>query len=250
MHWLNLKRLWLACAGMTLVLLLLWLFSCGQAMRPFLPGMATTPPAKAPEPEKTRPWPAQSYTYVGQVRPVRRPAKPGRAPAAEDTTLRIQRRESVASKTGEIPDLSIDLAGHAITEVMARYGYVPAVTSRHRLLGKIVDQKFEPLTASELSKYARRGRSGRDFPEAGRWLERVAREFDLPREELRLIFLVPHASEQRFLAAETAALARAGQSASNIAMVRAHFDTGLAIVVDELVTKAGETIPVDSVRRP
>ncbi len=135
-------------------------------------------------------------------------------------------------------------------QIMQHYGYVSAIKTRARLVGKIAGAQFVPISATEISRYARRGRSGADHPEAGRWLRRVAVELNIPLTELQFIFLVPLATEQIFIAAEMAALARAGKSAQDIALVRAHFDTDLAIVVDALVAKTGETIRLDSLPVP
>jgi len=170
------------------------------------------------------------------------------AAAAADTLLALDRQAQNLAALGAVPDLDIRLAGVDLLQVVQRYGYVPAVKSRTRLLGKIASAQFVPLTAAEISRYAQRGRSGAEHPEAGRWPCRCRAASSPSRAAVYL--LVPHETEQIFIAAEMAALARAGRSAQDIALVYAHFDADLAIVVDALLTKAGETVPVDSVRRP
>ncbi|MDZ7305307.1 MAG: hypothetical protein ONB44_24550 [candidate division KSB1 bacterium] len=223
-----------------------------------------------PAPEKAAALPPEkkfTYTYIGQAShqdrtasrqdagqplaaaPLPKPA-PAETTAQSDSSLHLHRREPVAPATGDIPDLDIDLAGNDIRRVMEQYGYVPAVKTRDRLLGKIVGRQFLPLQPEELARYARRGRSGAQFPQASRWLQRVAAELHLPHTELRLIFLVPHATERLFVAAEMQAIATANVPAAEIALVRAYFDSTLAIVVRQLVTKAGTTITMDSLRTP
>jgi hypothetical protein len=262
-----LKRLWNACAIVVGGALFFRLLSC----EPGAPFFAAAPPV----PEKAPPQKELTYTYIGQAgglqqaqvsgegqiasRPAASQARsgalrgrpaPAETPAPNDSSLLLGRREPVAPAAGAIPDLDIDLAGNDVRRVIARYGYVPAVKTRHRLLGKIVGGQFLPLRPEELARYARRGRSGAEFPEAQRWLARVAAELQLPAAELRLIFLVPHETEKLFVAAELQAIAAAQVPAAEIALVRAYFDSTLAVVVSRLVTKTGTAIALDSLRTP
>jgi hypothetical protein len=256
----SLKRLWNACAIVVGGVLGFRLFAC----EPSAPFFAAAPPM----PEKTAPASPEkelTYTYIGQAgredQAASRPAlsqplstalseRPSLAetPARSDSSRGLDRREPVAPAAGAIPDLDIDLAGNDVRRVIERYGYVPAVKTRHRLLGKIVGGQFLPLHPEEVARFARRGRSGAQFPQAQRWLARVAAELQLPAEELRLIFLVPHETEKLFVAAELQAIAAAKVPAAEIALVHAYFDSTLAVVVSRLVTKAGTTIAPDSLR--
>jgi hypothetical protein len=208
---------------------------------------------------------AQTYTYVGptapphgQTKPSERsendviaPDSPSAAPKpniAADSTLAIAHAAYAEAATGDIPDLDLRLNGASLDGVIRRYGYLPAVKSRTRLLGKIAGEKFLPLAPKELAAYARRGRAGDRHPHAQRWLSRVAAELALPSRDLQFIFLVPHQTEALFIEAERLAIARAGKPANQVALIRAHFDSSLAIVVDELITKTGEPVAIDSVR--
>jgi hypothetical protein len=170
--------------------------------------------------------------------------------AEADTLLPLGRQNPTSTGLGAIPDLDIRLAGADLRQVMQRYGYVPAIKTRSRLLGKIAGGRFVPFTPAELSQYARRGRAGADHPEAEPWLRRVAAELRIVLAELQFIFLVPLATEEIFIAAETAALQRAGRSAADIALVQAHFDANLNVVVDALIDKSGQIIRLDSLALP
>lgn len=174
------------------------------------------------------------------------PASSSLAASAPDSGLATGRRQAVQSASGEIPDLDIDLADNDIIRVMARYGYLPAVKTRTRLLGKISGQRFLPLPAEEMARYARRGRSGAQYPEAEKWRRRVAAELGLPVAEVQVIFLVPQETENLFVQAQRQALAAAGKGGREIALMRAHFDADLAVIVDELVTRAGEVVVMDT----
>ncbi len=271
MNLLALNRLWQMSAAGVIAAGLLYFFS-GESPRWRSPAATTPPPIPPAVQKKTAPLERRdqlSYTYVGPATPVdtavgkaspldntgssnsadnKPPSRPRPTAASKDTSLAFGRREPAASTTGAIPDLEIQLAGVDLMRVIRHYGYVPAIKTSTRLLGKISGEQFLPITPEERAGYARRGRSGAGHPEAERWLRRVAAELQMPVEEMRFIFLVPVQTEQLFIAAELAALAAAGQSREAIALVRAHFDNTLAIVVDELITKTGETIIVDSVR--
>ncbi len=259
----DLKRLWRACAMLTLSVSVFfaYLHGCERststvlAPQPSVAPASEAPPPSAPASRVEEP----RYTFVGPAKlseasetsenPVAAP-KPRPAASATDTLLALGRQARTTASLGAIPDLDIRLAGVDLRRIMQQYGYVPAIKTRTRLLGKIAGPQFLPMTAAEISRYARRGRSGANHPEAGRWLRRVAAELRLPLDELQFIFLVPQTTEQIFIAAEMAAIQRAGKSPQDIALVRAHFSPDLAIVVDALVTKTGEVVPVDSVRLP
>jgi hypothetical protein len=261
MKQLSLVFLWFLCAAFVALLLIAYFHSCSPRPELWMPPPPLIPPLPPPAPAKPKASePPQSYTYVGaaqsgasdSARPdpsAPREAKPKPAPAA-DSAVTLDRDAFAEAATGAIPDLDLRLDGVPLDEVIQRYGYVPAVKSRNRLLGKISGEEFLPLAPEELSRYARRGRAGAGHPEAGRWLARVAAELALPAAGLQFIFLVPHHTEALFIEAERRALRRAGKTASQVALVRAHVDAGLAVVVDELVTTAGEIIAVDSVRVP
>ena len=169
------------------------------------------PPART---EELRPKPAQSYTFIGSSDVSVQNTEDPIEKSDRDTTLSQHRREQIKTTHGEIPDLDIRLNGIDIRKIISHYGYVPAVKSKKRLLGKIVGGKFQPIAKAELARYARRGRSGLDYPQAEQWLQRVSREFSIPRHELNLIFLVPHRTEQFFVDAQMSAIAQAQKSVS------------------------------------
>lgn len=260
---LALNHLWLASAALVAGSLLFHFFACERLPRRNALHQAKSGNAAAPE----RP-PALRYTFVGRAsldtvgrqtavaaNPVldaapKTPASPSKPSGQSDSSRGLHRREAATPAAGEIPDFDIHLAEVDLAQVIRHYGYVPAVKTRDRLLGKIAGTQFLPLTPAEMSRYARRGRTGAGHPEAGPWRRRIAAELQLPVEELQFIFLVPHATEQLFIAAERAALARAGKAAAEVALIRAHFAADLAIVVDELVARSGAILAVDSVRVP
>lgn len=260
----DLKRLWRGCAALTLCagVFLAYLHACERSARP--PVAPAVTPAAPPAPSHPDTGLAEPrYTYVGPAQlaenanrsgddigaPKPRPGKPRRpAEAATDSLLALGRQAQNFAALGDVPDLDIRLAGVDLQQVMLKYGYVPAIKTRARLLGKIAGAQFVPLTAAEISRYARRGRSGAGHPQAQTWLRRVAAELRLPLDELQFIFLVPHATEQIFVAAAMAAIQRAGQSPENIALVRAHFQPDLTISIDALITKTGKTVLLDSLR--
>lgn len=245
----SLPRLWLASA-LLLCLTALWqLSNCPGDRRRSATRSAKPEPKTAPE----LPAGHSSYTYIGAARPEpptttsprpdqARSTTEKQSPNLPDSVLAQPRQARVTPATGTIPDLAIDLAGHEYHEVINRYGYVPAVKTRDRLLGKIVDDRFTPLVAGELRRFARRGRAAHDFPPVVRWRPRIAAQLNLAENELEFLFLVPVASESLFVAAQRAALAAAGAPPESIAFMRGHFDQDLKIVVDELVTRGGEVI--------
>lgn len=272
MNLFELKRLWTACAVLSAIVLLVQWPACESSTEAARPTLLTMPPALLPVPPPA----ISSYTFVGPARPFDgnaadssaatasataqspaesaptriKPGGPATGATTADTTLALGRQTPTLPQLGAVPDLDLRLAGVELSRVMAHLGYVPAIKTRTRLLGKILGAQFVPMTAAERARYARRGRAGADHPDAERWLQRVAAELRLPRAELEFIFLVPLATEQIFIAAEMAALQRAGKSPQDIALVRAHFTADLAIVVDVLLSKTGEVVPVDSVRVP
>ena len=266
----QLKLLWLACATLVLSagLFLAGLHSCERFAAPPQESTSWPPPVSAPPASPPAPLGQRLYTFVGPAKPdknlphdtsaVHRAGETSRsnsphptsASAAADTLLPLGRQDPTAAGLGLIPDLDIRLAGADLRQIMHRYGYVPAIKTRSRLLGKIAGGRFVPLTPAELSQYARRGRSGADHPEAGPWLRRVATELHIPLADVQFIFLVPLATEEIFIAAENAALQRAGQSAADVALVQAHFDANLAVVVDALIDKTGKIIRLDSLSHP
>lgn len=253
----GLKRLWRGCAALTLgaSFFVAYLHACERSPN-FKPAPMAAPSAEAPvAPAPEAPAAVQAeprYTFVGPVPPFETAAStasatpvPGsRARAAADTMLSFGRQAENPASLGAIPDFDIRLAGVDLQQIMQRYGYLPAIKTRDRLVGKIVGAQFVPLRPQEISRYARRGRSGAEHPEAETWRRRVAAELNLAVEELQFIFLVPHATEEIFIAAEIEAIQRAGKSAAEIALVHAHFQPDLTIAVDALVTKTGELIPL------
>jgi hypothetical protein len=72
--------------------------------------------------------------------PAARPARQNLpAPAAADSFLALGRQAQNLVTLGSVPDLDIRLAGVDLQQVMLKYGYVPAIKTRARLLGKIAD---------------------------------------------------------------------------------------------------------------
>jgi hypothetical protein len=246
--WLNLSRLWrylFLLAGALVIFTSL----CTNRFEPRSQhaGPANAPPAKQQE---TRADSAAhhppTYTYVGEVE---RPAPKNHGGEKRATTeAAIQRQTQVDTTLGVIPDLDINLNGNSTQRLMTHYGYVPAMKTKTRLLGKIVDDTFTPLTTEEIANFANRGRSGESFAGADEWRSRVARELNLPVEAVHCIFLVPHRTEQFFIAAQKQAIAATGRQAEEVALTRGHFDADLTLVVNAVITKSGETIPVDSLR--
>lgn len=243
----HLKRLYVLSFLATAALLLCWFFSCGiQALPPAQQEQPAEPGPRAQKPEAPT---TQSYTYVGAAAeppPERKAGLPG--PRETNAKVRVMRKNSVESRNGRIPDLDIALNGQPIARVMAHYGYVLAVASRSRLLGKIVGREFLPLTREELSQYAARGRSAAAYPGAKAWLRRISQELRIPQKELRLLFLVPQHVEQFFIQTERRAIAHAGKALEDVMLVRAHFDADLAVVVDQLHLESGEIVAIDSLR--
>lgn len=249
----SLSRLWLLTV-LTVSMLIYCFASCGRKMMTSVkrqplaqkrPAVLQQPPAA--EQDQSR----QTYTYVGGAQ---RPksarntsSSKSTKPAALDKAV-LTRKTRVDTASGDIPDLHIRLAGNSIRRVMARYGYVPAMKTRTRLLGKIERDNFVPLTEQELHAYAARGRAGDAYPAADKWRDQVAEEFGLPAQEVQCIFLVPKATEAFFIELQMQALNRTGRTRHEVALVRAHFAPDLSIIVDELVTKNGEVVKVDSVR--
>ncbi len=274
----TLPFLWFLCATLLAAMLLVYFHACQPSADLWLPPLSVVParPADRPRVSRSHVEPVQppaeqspqSYTFVApsqppettdsiearsskkssQALPEKNEPVSRRAAAKTDSGLAINRVEPVSPTSGAIPDLTIDLNGVDLDRVIRRYGYVPAVKTRERILGKIVGTKFIALTSQEMSLYARRGRSAAGLPQAGPWCQRIAHELRLPPEDLHFIFLVPHETENLFIGAERAAVARAAKPLEDIAIVRAHFDSSLAVVVDAVITKTGETIAIDSLR--
>jgi hypothetical protein len=258
MRQLNLAFLWFFCATIIAILLTAYFHACSPPRQVWTPPPMAIPAKSLAAPKPGMAAAPQSYTYVGNQPQADSAGETGEgmgpAPAKRqpqrtmDSSLALGRTAFAEAASGAIPDLDLRFNSAILPEIIRRYGYVPAVKSRDRLLGKISGDEFAPLAPGELAQYSRRGRAGGSHPEAERWLARVAVALSLPRDELQFIFLVPHKSEARFIAAEQLALERSGRTPGEVALVRGHFDEALDIVVDELVTKSGVTIAVDSVR--
>ena len=243
---LNLSRLWLYTIFIASVLIIFTAVCADRSVVPVLPSTQSENSQVVSEETAVDSSRAASptYTYVGEVA---RAAEENGDEVPGTTESLIRRKTDVDTVSGAIPDLDIGLNGNRIQRVMAHYGYVPAMKTKARLLGKIVDDTFVPLSPKEIGSFANRGRSGESFPHADEWRTRVAREFDIPVDAVQCIFLVPHRTEQFFIDAQRQAVARAGRREDDIALVRAHFAADLVLVVDALLAKSGETIPVDSV---
>jgi len=251
MNGFSLKHLWWLCLLLSGLAVSRWLFSCQPLAQGHIRPIETVEKAVPPKPvASARALPQEpTYTYVGQVQHEAQKRGSRGQKAAKDRSVRVLRRQATKPQTGQVPDLDIRLNGQDIERVMRYFGYLPAIKSRTRLLGKIVGNRFVPLAPGEVARYARRGRAGSDFPRAALWKRRVARELGLPESELTVIFLVPHATERFFIAAEKAALQRTGRAPQEVALVRAHFDAHLALVVDAVLTRSGQSVAVDSVRQ-
>lgn len=247
MPWLDLKKLWIGCAILVVLLLLSLQLSAPARIQTPAPAAVVppAPPLAAPsQPTPPEPPASPTYTYVGAVpEPLPQQGRSGNNPtmSAERQQRRL-RQEAVPARQGEIPDLDIDIGSASLSRLIAHYGYVPAVHNQTRLLGKIAGDRFLPLQPGELANYATRGRSGAAFPQAAYWLDRVAEELHQPRDVLRLLFLVPKDTEQFFIAAQQAAVQQA--NSGRIALVRGHFTADLALVIDELVTPEGTSVPI------
>lgn len=253
----SLPKLWLGCAVGLAILALLRLSSCG----PGAPRLPQATHAPQPAPKAAAPVPAQpSYTFIGAA-----PAKPRTEPAPvqkpqaqpdtmagrtqlPDTALTRPRQVAATAVTGAIPDLDIDLAGHDIAAVMRRYGYVPAVKSRDRLLGKIAGERFVPLSPAELAGFARRGRAAQDYAPVEKWRAKIAAQLGTAPQDLEFLFLVPLATESLFVAAQRQALDAMRQMPENVAYMRGHFDANLQLVIDEITRRNGETLRLSPAR--
>ncbi len=242
-----LKKLWWFCFLAAAVLLVVSFVSCQTERAARMTAHAAPPkprPASQKEPVRSSP----SYTYIGEAAPAPETVNPAKTPPEKAKRPAVEPpRKSAREKRGRIPDLIIELGGISIESVIERLGYLPAVMTRNRLLGKISGQAFQPVSPAELTRYAARGRSGANYPQAEQWLRRVADELQLSPDELQIVLLVPKEVEARFIAAQQAALNRHNRNGAEIALMRARYDPNLALIVDALVDTNGVKI---SVRRP
>lgn len=244
----ELSRLWKLCILLVVCLFIYRFTGCKGSQVRLADNTHQVPMPKKPAASATMTPDDPSYTYVGEIAAtsVESP-KPAAVNAIPKSNDRITRQTEVDTTTGMIPDLDIRLAGNDILEVMEHYGYIPAVTTRTKLLGKIDDDRFVPLAESDFAGFAARGRAGDAYPDAGRWKDRIAREFSIPEAEVQVVFLVPRNIEAFFIDIEHQALARLARHGSEVSLIRAHFGRDLRVIVDEVVTRSGAVLPVDSV---
>ncbi|KAA3613955.1 MAG: hypothetical protein DWQ05_16920 [Calditrichaeota bacterium] len=243
---LTLQRLWKTSVGLILFSLIFFYLGMplfkDNAIDP-MPTATNKPTLQTPKPQDVKNQP--SYTYIGESQStmVDENQKNGTgskhpAPAAP---LRVSENKT---KKGQVPDLFIDLGSHSLSEIIAHHGFLPAIKSPTRVLGKIENNRFKPLTAQELKRFARRGRNGQAFPAARRWLQRIAAEFNIPENELQLILLVPHETEVRFLTAQNHAMQKSGIPNREIASMQGYYDKMFDLEITEIQTRDGRKHPV------
>lgn len=239
----TLPRLWTLCL-LLIALLLAWLTLTGPA-RLLEARKPAAPPQPAAEPPPTQ-GPAPSYTFIGE-----HPARvsghtPANRKAPQPAPPQPEKRRPAGgnerTRKGRIPDLQIGLGTHNLPEVIAHFGFVPAVKTRTHVLGKIAGGAFHPLAPNELERFARRGRAGSAHPQAQAWIRRIAAELHLPADSLRFILLVPRAVEATFLAAQARALRRAGLPAEKVLRMQAHYAPDFEVAITALITTDGRRL--------
>ena len=145
---------------------------------------------------------------------------------------------------GRVPELSLDLGGHAAEKVAAHYGLVLAAHSRAAgaLLGVFSDGRLVPLKQDELARFAGRGRSAAGVRDGYEKMAAAARQSGRDFDDIGLLYLVPRALDRDWTRWQQDVVARAGYAPGQVRVVRARYGTGMRLEARELELRDGRVV--------
>lgn len=185
----------------------------------------------------------ESFAYLGRV-------KPPESRSLRKTSIGAGTIKSMLPaglnrmSEGDIPELTIELREWDIRTVANRLGFVLVATTDQRVLGKVIDDSFMPMTHSELSRYSTRARSAEAIKNYAELCDRIARQFGVSPYEVRLMFLVPLSVERRFVGEQRRILNEMSLAPTQVVLMRGFYDSQFNVQITELVTKDGKSIDI------
>jgi hypothetical protein len=165
-----------------------------------------------------------------------RPAVGGQQPAGE-----------VLERRGQVPELSVELAGHDAGRVAAHYGLVLAAHS-HRagaLLGAFDGGRLVPLPEKQLAAYASRGRSAEGLKDAFELVAAAAHQSGRDFDDIGLLYLVPRAVDSRWTQWQRKIVQQAGYRLEQVRVVRARYGVGMRLEVRALELHDGKVVDLE-----
>lgn len=187
--------------------------------------------------------PLESFAYLGRVKPPESRSKKKTLAGTGTIKSALPTGLNRVSE-GEIPELTIELREWDVWTVANRLGFVLVAATDEKLLGKIIGNTFVPLTQSELSRYSTRARSAEAIENYAELCDRIARQFGVSPNEVRLMFLVPLSVERRFISEQRRVLSEMSLAPTQVALMRGFYDSRFNVQITELVTKDGRSIDI------
>ena len=177
--------------------------------------------AKANESEA----PPASYSFVGRVHGL----------SSEPDTEQEQDDLEVADSDeldGYVPELTIETNGVNMEAVAEHYGFVLALMTDDRLLGRIENGNLESINKDFLSHFADRAREGYISAEIRPLVDRISNHLN---KRVQAVYLVPNQVEQEFIRIQMEAIEQQGRSPQEVQLVRARYRRDYSIEVLEVI---------------
>ena len=171
------------------------------------------------EPEEEQP----TYSFIGATdgitdEPVRE-EEPPEDTAPEDKT------------EGYIPELTIENGNVNMKDVKSHYGFVPALITDEKFVGRVKSGEIVSIDDSLLQDYAQRGRDASGDPELRKLAEKVSSSFD---DSVYPVYMVPNDVEEYFVETQMQAIQEQGLSPEDVDLVRARYRRDYSIEVIEI----------------
>ena len=138
---------------------------------------------------------------------------------------------------GEIPDLTIRLNGMDLESVAERLGYQLVASTQERIHGKIVSGSLISISDQERARYADRAREATGIQNYTRMVQVLASRLEIPRNQLRLYYLVPNEVEEKFIQFQKREMANAGLRPDQIQLMIAQYTQNLDLELVNIIQK-------------
>jgi len=138
---------------------------------------------------------------------------------------------------GKIPDLTIRLNGMDLESVAERLGYQLVASTQERIHGKIVTGSLIPISKQERARYSDRAREATGIQNYNRMVQVIASRLEIPRNQLRLYYLVPNDVEERFIRFQKREMANVSLKSDQIQLMIAQYTQNLDLELVNIIQK-------------
>ena len=180
---------------------------------------------EAEEEEQEEPVP--SYSFVGRVSGLSPEPEPEPEEKQEDLEVADSEKQD-----GYVPELTIETNGVDMASVAEHYGFVLALMTDDRLLGRVENGNLEEIDAAFLGRFAKRAREGDISADLRPLVDRLSNHLN---KRVQAVYLVPNEVEQEFIRIQMEAIQQSGRSPRDVQLVRARYRRDYSIEVLDVI---------------